>query len=539
MSKNHALAFCLSFCSCMSVWSMEPIDSLYQIYAASPNAASSTDELLQMLYDEGYADSIDVAPNRMPRQRQYSIHMAMAYRFYDQAYYQEALEATQRAEKVGTEMGDTLILYDLASHHGSCSLRLGQFDEAIDQYKKSIDLGEQQHDASLLSSGYNNLAATYLASSTPENKLYETAYTYILKAIDYERQVPGTPALSIRYGMASEINVKRGQLDEAYAMCQKAYEQDSLAGNKLRMARRQSQMGDVLFAMRRLDEAEQMYTESLQLTRALGERNSTAITCKQLASLYSEMGKSQQAASYYAEGLNLAETTGNKYLQYQITEKLYELYKESDKSQALSWLEQAVNLKESLWNEHTDELLRDYQARYESMEKSATIEKQQREIRKRNIALSLSILLIIILTGYFHLMKYYRHERERRKKAEKQVKELESTINERTSTLMNDLTNYVLLHMDENTLSNEEICRYLNISNTNLNRQVNLAKGCSIQGYVQQLRMEKAERLLRTSEKTVSEIAIQCGYEDISYFSRVFKQRYGVAPTKYRQDAKG
>ena len=116
---------------------------------------------------------------------------------------------------------------------------------------------------------------------------------------------------------------------------------------------------------------------------------------------------------------------------------------------------------------------------------------------------------------------------------------LEKSMNERNAKLINDLTDYILLNMDEKAISNEEICKHLCVSNTNLNQQVNRMKGCSIQGYVQQLRMEKAERLLRTSEKTVSEIAMQCGYEDISYFSRVFKQRYGVAPTKYRQDAKG
>ena len=524
----------------LKVSGTEPLDSIYQLFTSTSANTRQTEKMLNMLYEEEYVDSLDLSPDRTLTQQQYAIHLGMAYRFFDQENYQEALEATQKAKVMALEMKDSIALYDdLASLQGSCCVWLGQFDKAIEQFLESIDFGERQHDFSLLSSAYNNMAATYLASSTPENKLYETAHTCIMKAITYEEQVPDAPQLSVRYGMASEINVKRGHLDEAYAMSCKAYTLDSLAGDQLRMARRQSQMGDVLFAMQRMDEAEQQYLESLTLTKALGERHSTAITCKQLANLYVATDKLDKAASYYSDGLAIAEMTGNKYQQHQFADKLYNMYKGHDDVQALNWLERAIALKDSLWNERSNELLHDYQAKYESMEKSAIIEKQEREIHKRNIALGIALFVTIMLIGYFLLLKYYHREKKERKKAEEQVKELETVISERHNTLMTDLTSYILLHMDEKSLSNEEICSHLSISNSNLNQQVNRIKGCSIQGYVQQLRMEKAERLLRTSEKTVSEIAMQCGYEDISYFSRVFKQRYGVAPTKYRQDAKG
>ncbi|MDR1687937.1 MAG: helix-turn-helix domain-containing protein [Clostridiales bacterium] len=49
------------------------------------------------------------------------------------------------------------------------------------------------------------------------------------------------------------------------------------------------------------------------------------------------------------------------------------------------------------------------------------------------------------------------------------------------------------------------------------------------------LRMEHAEKLLRTTLKPVKEIAISCGYGDPLYFARVFHKTRGVSPTSFRE----
>lgn len=55
--------------------------------------------------------------------------------------------------------------------------------------------------------------------------------------------------------------------------------------------------------------------------------------------------------------------------------------------------------------------------------------------------------------------------------------------------------------------------------------------------YLTEIRMEKAEELVRESEMTVTEIAGLCGYNDISKFIQVFKKYYGKTPKRYREDA--
>lgn len=58
--------------------------------------------------------------------------------------------------------------------------------------------------------------------------------------------------------------------------------------------------------------------------------------------------------------------------------------------------------------------------------------------------------------------------------------------------------------------------------------------GVSITAYLQNVRITHAKRLLRFTDKTVEEIGLKCGLGQLHYFSRVFKEVEGVAPSVYR-----
>lgn len=54
--------------------------------------------------------------------------------------------------------------------------------------------------------------------------------------------------------------------------------------------------------------------------------------------------------------------------------------------------------------------------------------------------------------------------------------------------------------------------------------------------WLMQRRLDYAAMLLRNSQMNVTEIAFESGFEDVSHFSRVFKDRFGVPPIAYRQE---
>ena len=58
---------------------------------------------------------------------------------------------------------------------------------------------------------------------------------------------------------------------------------------------------------------------------------------------------------------------------------------------------------------------------------------------------------------------------------------------------------------------------------------------CSVNDFVQRKRLEIAKKLLSQSDLNISEIAYKVGLNSKSYFSKLFKDRYGLSPTDYKK----
>ena len=59
---------------------------------------------------------------------------------------------------------------------------------------------------------------------------------------------------------------------------------------------------------------------------------------------------------------------------------------------------------------------------------------------------------------------------------------------------------------------------------------------------VLELRLQKARAMLaspRYDRMKVSDIALACGFNEVSYFNRCFRRRFGASPTQFRGDTRG
>ncbi len=59
--------------------------------------------------------------------------------------------------------------------------------------------------------------------------------------------------------------------------------------------------------------------------------------------------------------------------------------------------------------------------------------------------------------------------------------------------------------------------------------------GISPSLYVTKYRLQRAQVMLRETEKSVTEIAMECGFGSSSYFAKVFRSANGMAPREYRR----
>ena len=68
-----------------------------------------------------------------------------------------------------------------------------------------------------------------------------------------------------------------------------------------------------------------------------------------------------------------------------------------------------------------------------------------------------------------------------------------------------------------------------------LSREIKRRSGKTFTELVQDKRLNQATFLLKTTNMKVSEIGDNVGYENLSYFHRIFRERYGVSPHRYRK----
>lgn len=98
------------------------------------------------------------------------------------------------------------------------------------------------------------------------------------------------------------------------------------------------------------------------------------------------------------------------------------------------------------------------------------------------------------------------------------------------------LTMKVLRYVEENYVhgSLQQIADQLHYDSAWLSRQIKLRTGRNYTQLVQERRLSQAGWLLRNTNQNVARIATAVGYENVSYFHRIFFQRFGQSPRDYR-----
>lgn len=102
--------------------------------------------------------------------------------------------------------------------------------------------------------------------------------------------------------------------------------------------------------------------------------------------------------------------------------------------------------------------------------------------------------------------------------------------------LLDELKVYIDSHSDNPTLSLAMLSEAFAMNYSYLSVLFKEAFGLTFSDYVVSIRMEKAQRLLKETKKTVQEIATEVGYTNTLTFIRAFKKATGGTPGNYRKD---
>lgn len=123
-----------------------------------------------------------------------------------------------------------------------------------------------------------------------------------------------------------------------------------------------------------------------------------------------------------------------------------------------------------------------------------------------------------------------------RQKFGKVPQEIRSAMlrNEQDSLFVKRLDSIVYSRLGEQDLSVDKVAGLLHLGRTIFYKKVRGTTGYTPNEYIRVIRLRKAAELLKEGEKNVSEVAYAVGFDNPYYFSKCFKEQFGMPPSQYR-----
>ena len=98
---------------------------------------------------------------------------------------------------------------------------------------------------------------------------------------------------------------------------------------------------------------------------------------------------------------------------------------------------------------------------------------------------------------------------------------------------LSDALIFINRHFHE-TMSAVDVCNYLGLSHTSVSDAFRRVLGTTVQKEIVALRLSRACRLLNTTELGAADIAKECGFASVTYFTKTFTDAMGLPPIAYR-----
>lgn len=113
-----------------------------------------------------------------------------------------------------------------------------------------------------------------------------------------------------------------------------------------------------------------------------------------------------------------------------------------------------------------------------------------------------------------------------------------NTSNKLDRKFISEFTSIIEANLSNEDFSVDDIYKGLGISKIQLYRKTKALLGFNVNDYILTVRLQKAKYLLNNEDLSISEIAYKVGFASQAYFSTVFKSKFSVTPSEFKEASK-
>ena len=383
--KKHLLFLILIFC--YFVVSAQDIDSLFTVFENNRgeeayNAAVAIDEVIGREPNFDADTDKDVIKLKILR--------TMILYYFNHNDFQHVVQYSEvgieHYDKIGDLFNEAGCIMTLANAYQ----RLGQLDKAIECYNRCSELMDEiGGEMAAVNKRYvmNNIAEIHLAMNE-----YDVAEEIYGKCIEMLGEIDASDTASMLdlatyYQNLAEVHIAQNK-DDAVGYAEQSLELSrKYLDTPHKVINRLMTLSKAYERLGRDKESQRLLDEALQLAEDYNETYLQAV-------IHLQKGE-------YSQAIAMAKENHYDELLQEALKDAYRYERERNPKLALEYYEQSMAMRDSVFNETQQQLIRDYQVRYATAEKEHALALEQ-EKSKRNrlyiIVLSIVVLLLIVIT---------------------------------------------------------------------------------------------------------------------------------------------
>ena len=375
---------------------------------------------------------------------------------FNESKFVEVIDYTEQALQLYEQAGDK---YNVAGCYNTIAgayMRMGQYDEAIYNYNICTEIMDEiGGDMAAVNKRYimNNIASIYF-----DMEEYDQSEEMYWKCIDmlgdpgddpkanldlatYYQNLSGVRMMQVGLIAADDPQHDKtltdaiGFAEQALALSQRYND------NQEKIINRRIALSRAYHAAGRLDDAHAELDTALVIAQREKELYFET-TIVMLNGQYAyDRGDNKAAEQHFLKALDMAK--GNQYNQIYLEclQGAYLSTRDSNPERSIGYLEECNKMRDSIYNEDQQALIRDYQVRYQMAEKEHELELQEEKTRESRRLLSLSLLAVALLLVLVVLL--WRNAVQR-KKTNEMLTRLNNTKDQLFTVVSHDIKTPVL-----------------------------------------------------------------------------------------------
>ena len=146
-------------------------------------------------------------------------------------------------------------------------------------------------------------------------------------------------------------------------------------------------------------------------------------------------------------------------------------------------------------------------------------------------AFTLYALLAIGTVVLLLLLNHRRHKKE----LYVEVTQTKMSMLTADHSLLDKIVAVIDSHLDDSDFGLDELASEMNMSKSTLHRRLKASADMTPLDFIRSIRIKRAADMLLAGEKNISEVAYSTGFTTPKYFTRCFKEEFGMTPTQYQQ----